>query len=173
MAEELNTNTTPTVTDAPVNPVETLIETPTTPPITEPQPLTSPEPEPIAPTEPAPASPAPATPAPPPPAPPASEPEAPTLEPAKPAVPPAPVPKTSTIHRLLAKAREKIQFRKAKKLDKVLALARERGNIANDDVQKLLRVSDATATRYLVALVKSGKLKRAGHPRHARYEPFN
>ncbi|MDP3901743.1 MAG: hypothetical protein Q8Q37_02080 [bacterium] len=91
-------------------------------------------------------------------------------EPEVSAQPPTP---TSAIHHLLIKAREKIQFRKRKKLNKVLALARERGNIANDDVQKLLRVSDATATRYLVALVKSGQLKRTGHPRHARYEPLN
>ena len=52
-----------------------------------------------------------------------------------------------------------------------MALARTKGSITNDDAQKLLRVSDATATRYLAALVKAGKLKRTNHPSQARYEP--
>jgi len=36
------------------------------------------------------------------------------------------------------------------------------GSISNDDVQKLLGVSDATATRYLDELEKEGKLRQIG-----------
>ncbi len=77
----------------------------------------------------------------------------------------------SFIRELLARARGTIQSRKAKKLEKIMSLARTNRSIANDDVQKLLRVSDATATRHLAALVKAGKLKRTGRPSQARYEP--
>lgn len=71
---------------------------------------------------------------------------------------------------LLAKARVVLVGRKQKKLEKILKLAREKARITNDDAQKLLRVSDATATRYLSQLVKEGKLRQTGHPRHAVYE---
>jgi len=80
--------------------------------------------------------------------------------------PPSPLYQGGTIRNLLLKAKEMIQFRKRKKLEKILGLARqktaagaEQGKITNNDVQKLLRVSDATATRYLSQLVKEGKLK--------------
>lgn len=56
------------------------------------------------------------------------------------------------------------------KLEKILALAEKQGSIRNDNVEKLLRVSDATAARYLATLVKNGALLRAGAPGHARYE---
>jgi len=72
---------------------------------------------------------------------------------------------------LLTKALEALQVGKRKKLDKVLALAQQKRSVTNDDVQKALRVSDATATRYLSQLVKEGKLKMVGHPKHASYEP--
>ena len=83
-------------------------------------------------------------------------------------VPPPPDPLRS----LLAKAMAKIQFHKQAKLKKVMVLAKERGQVANDDVQKLLRVSDATATRYLGQLVKTGRLQMIGHPRNASYKPI-
>ena len=90
----------------------------------------------------------------------------------------------SPIKNLLLKAKEVIQFRKRKKLEKILGLARQKtaanaaagagqagqGKITNNDVQKLLRVSDATATRYLSQLVKEGKLRRVGTPERAQYE---
>lgn len=79
----------------------------------------------------------------------------------------------SPIKNLLLKARAKIQWRRQRKLEKILELARQKGGLANQDVEKLLRVSDATATRYLSALVKASKLKMVSHPRHARYEPVN
>jgi len=62
----------------------------------------------------------------------------------------------------LPKARAKIQETKRQKLDKVLVKLTEKGKISNDEVEKLLRVSDATATRYLSALEKEGKIKQAG-----------
>ena len=42
------------------------------------------------------------------------------------------------------------------------ALEQGRGKITNDEVQKLLGVSDATATRYLDELEKQGKVKQVG-----------
>lgn len=68
-------------------------------------------------------------------------------------------------------ALEKIRFNKRRKLDKILQLAATKKSIKNDDVQLLLRVSDATATNYLSALVLQGKLKRLGSTSHATYEP--
>ena len=83
----------------------------------------------------------------------------------------------SVIKNLLLKAKEMIQFRKRKKLDKILELARQKttatagqGKITNNDIEKLLRVSDATATRYLSQLVKEGRLTRQGNPRDAFYQ---
>jgi DeoR/GlpR family transcriptional regulator of sugar metabolism len=52
--------------------------------------------------------------------------------------------------------------RKQARLEKVVVLAAEKRVVTNDDVQKLLRVSDATATRYLNELVRQGRLKRSG-----------
>lgn len=37
-----------------------------------------------------------------------------------------------------------------------------KGTISNDDVEKLLHVSHATATRYLAALEKEGRIMQAG-----------
>ena len=74
------------------------------------------------------------------------------------------------IKSLLIKAQAKIQFNKQKKLEKIIQLAQKKGIITNDDVQKLLRVSDATATRYLVKLVQQGRLARTGSPRDAKYQ---
>lgn len=71
----------------------------------------------------------------------------------------------------LAKALEKIQFRKKAKLEKILKFAQDKKSITNDQVEKLLHVSDATATRYLSELVKQNKLKRTGLPQNPRYEP--
>lgn len=83
---------------------------------------------------------------------------------------PAQQDQTGFIRALLAKAQAKIQFNKQKKLDKLIQLAQKKQIITNDDVQKILRVSDATATRYLVKLVGQGRLARAGNPRDAKYQ---
>jgi len=52
--------------------------------------------------------------------------------------------------------------KKQENLNKVLELARSRGEISNDDVQNALGVSDATATNYLAELEKQGKLVQIG-----------
>ena len=96
------------------------------------------------------------------------------IETTTPPVIPAPEPTPATdspISSLLAKALAKIQFRKQAKLEKIMVLAKQRGQITNDDAQKLLRVSDATASRYLAELVKNGRLQMVGHPRNASYKP--
>ena len=72
----------------------------------------------------------------------------------------------------LAKALERIQFRKRAKLDKIVKLAEEKHSLTNDQVEKLLRVSDSTASRYLNALVKQGRLKVVGAGNSRRYEPL-
>lgn len=54
-------------------------------------------------------------------------------------------------------------------LDKILAHARTTEWITNDDIEKLLHVSGATATRYLNMLVLRGKLWREGKTRSIRY----
>ena len=74
------------------------------------------------------------------------------------------------IKSLLIKAQAKIQFNKQKKLDKIIQLTQKNQIITNDDVQKLLYVSNATATRYLVKLVQQGHLTRIGSPRDAKYQ---
>jgi len=63
---------------------------------------------------------------------------------------------------LLVKARATIQDRKHKKLEKILEVLTVKGKITNDEVEKLLHVSDATATRYLSALEKEGKIQQVG-----------
>ncbi len=74
---------------------------------------------------------------------------------------PAPV-ATHPSRDLLVKARATIQDRKRKKLDKILEFLNTKGKLTNDEVEKLLHVSDATATRYLSALEKEGKIKQVG-----------
>ncbi len=74
------------------------------------------------------------------------------------------------IRSLLIKAQAKIQFNKQKKLDKLIQLAQNKKIITNDDVQKFLYVSDATATRYLLKLVQQGRLTRVGSSRDAKYQ---
>jgi len=56
-----------------------------------------------------------------------------------------------------------------KNLEKVLEMAKAKGQIANDDVQYALKVSDATATRYLEELERQGKLVQTGTKKGAIY----
>jgi hypothetical protein len=69
---------------------------------------------------------------------------------------------TSFALALLVKARNAIQFRKRKKLDRVMSLFLKKSKITNDEVEKFLHVSDATATRYLSQLELEGKVKQNG-----------
>ena len=128
---------------APSEPVEaTQPETQTAQvPVNEPLP---PEPEPIAPT--------------PAPQPPQAASASATPAPASTSLPQA----THPARDLLVKARATIQDRKHKKLEKILEVLTVKGKITNDEVEKLLHVSDATATRYLSALEKEGKIQQVG-----------
>ena len=74
----------------------------------------------------------------------------------------SPAPTVPAPHGDIVKARAKIQETKHKKLDKIMAMLTEKGRITNDDVEKLLHVSDATATRYLQSLEKENKIKQTG-----------
>jgi hypothetical protein len=67
----------------------------------------------------------------------------------------------------LEKAKAVIQLRKQKKLVKIMGLFVKKSHITNDEVEKLLHVSDATATRYLSHLEQQGKIKQTGKTGHA------
>lgn len=177
------TNNQPTTTETPLVPTEPTLAPTTSPsesvpaaPAAEshpgdfgqksalsstPEPIPNPEPEPTLQSAPTPQ--------------PTSTPEStPTQQSAPESVPasspvPSSEPEPSLIKNLLLRAREKIQFRKRKKLERILKLAQEKGKITNNDVEKLLRVSDKTAERYLGQLVKEGKLARQGKPKNAFY----
>lgn len=128
-----------------------------------------PEPAPIATPEPIPDPIQPEVVIPPPPEPPtaqipANEPIAPASEPLPPPSSPASVfsPVVHLARDLAAKARAVIQSRKKVKLDKIMEVVNAKGKITNDQVEKLLHVSDAIATRYLAQLEKEGKVKQEG-----------
>jgi predicted HTH transcriptional regulator len=76
-------------------------------------------------------------------------------------------PKISLARELLVKARNMIQFRKRKKLDRVMTLFLKKSKITNDEMREFLHVSDATATRYLSQLEKENKIKQVGKTGHA------
>jgi hypothetical protein len=59
-------------------------------------------------------------------------------------------------------ANEKRQSKKREKIDEILNLFAERQTVTNDEVEKLLHVSDATATRYLEILENENKIKQVG-----------
>jgi len=88
-------------------------------------------------------------------------------EPLKPELETFPQPKISLARELLVKARNAIQFRKRKKLDRVMTLFLKHSKITNDEVREFLHVSDATAERYLNALEKANKIKQVGKTGHA------
>ena len=52
--------------------------------------------------------------------------------------------------------------RKTENKQKIIAFVREHGKIQNNDVEKLVAVSNATAERYLDELEKEGKLTQHG-----------
>ncbi|MCK9211791.1 MAG: hypothetical protein WC798_03545 [Candidatus Paceibacterota bacterium] len=70
------------------------------------------------------------------------------------------------IRDFLNKARIATQDRKRKKRDKIMLALTTKTKITNDEVEKLLHVSDATATRYLSALEKENKIKQVGKTGH-------
>lgn len=66
---------------------------------------------------------------------------------------------------------EKMQKEKEARKEKILAALAERGRIANNDVEKLVGVADATATNYLQELEDEGKIVQKGAGRSVYYEP--
>lgn len=52
--------------------------------------------------------------------------------------------------------------KKAERKELILGFVREKGKITNDEAQKLLGVSDSTATEYLNELEKENALKQVG-----------
>lgn len=105
-----------------------------------------------------------------------SAPEPATQSDPEPAPQPAPEPQVvasvfpiSRARELLIKAREMIQFRKRKKLEKIMSLFLKQSSITNDDVQKLVYVSDATATRYLQQLEREGRIKKENAGKYLSY----
>ena len=108
---------------------------------------------------------------------PPNEPMAPESDPIETPEPPsaaasAPAPiivQTGILHsarEFLGRARIAIQDRKRKKRDKIMFALTTKTKITNDEVEKLLHVSDATATRYLSALEKENKIKQVGKTGH-------
>lgn len=71
-------------------------------------------------------------------------------------------PPRNLAHLFLEKAKAVIQLHKQKKLVKIMSLFEKKKHITNDEVEKLLHVSDATATRYLSHLERQGKIKQTG-----------
>lgn len=71
-------------------------------------------------------------------------------------------PEVSKQKNLWQKFLEKVSFNKKKKLEKIMKGIETAGKITNDDVEKNLRVSHATATRYLDILEKEGKIRQVG-----------
>lgn len=70
---------------------------------------------------------------------------------------------------LLVRARQKKKEVIRKNEEKILEFLREKGKISNDKVQKLLRVSHATAFRYLRNLEKKGLISRFGSGKNIIY----
>ncbi len=101
-------------------------------------------------------------------APPSSPPLAPTSSQAPASNSPAP---DISIANRRAAALEKRRAQKQERLEKIVALARERGKITNNDVQLLLTVADPTATNYLNQLVVAARLRRVGKAKQPYYEP--
>jgi len=52
--------------------------------------------------------------------------------------------------------------RKAENKERILEFLRGKEKMANNDIEKLLGVSDATATRYMDELEKEGKVRQIG-----------
>lgn len=78
--------------------------------------------------------------------------------------------KTNPIIRLQTSV-EKARAKKRERLDNIVALAAHKGSITNNDVELLVHVTDATATRYLSELVKTGRLKKTGVRAGTIYRP--
>ncbi|MBI4253252.1 DUF977 family protein [Candidatus Uhrbacteria bacterium] len=64
------------------------------------------------------------------------------------------------------------QNEKQSRKDKILEILRERNSLTNDDIEKVLGVSDASATNYLQELEREGKIEQVGERgRFVSYRP--
>lgn len=96
------------------------------------------------------------------------------VSPPAPSAPPPPtVPTAGTITMIDDAARARAYASVVKRIEerhaKIVALARQKGSIANASVVRLIRVSEATASRYLRALVSQGRLKAESRGRGRKY----
>jgi predicted HTH transcriptional regulator len=78
-----------------------------------------------------------------------------------------------TAKELSMKAHVAVAEKKRLKRERIMGLFNKKTEIANDDVEKLLHVSDATAARYLSELVKEGRIMREGKGRFVRYRKIS
>ena len=62
---------------------------------------------------------------------------------------------------------DKVQIGKRKKLEKIITMFAKQTKVTNDEVEKFLHVSDATAERYLNILEKENKIKQTGKTGHS------
>ena len=53
--------------------------------------------------------------------------------------------------------------------EKIIALIKRKGEIVRNDVEELLSVSPATATRLLTKMVENGQISRLGSARSVKY----
>lgn len=81
----------------------------------------------------------------------------------------APTPTTNWNTEYQPKGKQAQKARVEVHLEKILAHAHTKKTISNKDVVKLLRVSDATASRYLKILVSRGQLQKIGKGRSVAY----
>lgn len=58
---------------------------------------------------------------------------------------------------------------KDRREDEIIALIKRKGEIVRNDVEELLNVSPATATRLLTKMVENGQIKRSGSARNVKY----
>jgi Fic family protein len=65
---------------------------------------------------------------------------------------------------------EKQAQKKAEHLEKIKEFIKGKETVVNNDIQKFLGVSDATATRYLDELEKQGILRQNGERKGVYYE---
>lgn len=70
--------------------------------------------------------------------------------------------KRNDVREYLVMALEKITGKKTKRLAKIMAYVEANGTVTNDQVEKLIRCSHASATRYLSELEKQGKITQDG-----------
>ena len=113
------------------------------------------------------------------PAPPEPEPAPPRPSPIPTPIQPTSVPtesfKTKFITKLrsnLVTAREKRLETRDRHLEKIMNLALKTQRVTNNNVEKLLGVSDRSATRYLKILTKQGRLIRFGKAQNIFYKPI-